>query len=73
MSVSILPGTDKKSVFYSFMEIGDLVYYTPDGGSTWMFARIEGFTRGYNGTPEEITLSLNNKSFITTSLRNIRY
>ena len=72
MSFSILPGVDKKSAHYKFMERGDLVYYVPNK-NTRIFATVEAFIRDDYGTPEEIDLRLADGTTVTTSIKNILY
>lgn len=72
-TVSVLLDNDEKSVHYSFMERGDLVYYRePETGSRIM-ATIIDFTCDDRGQPDEVTISLSDGTWIETSIRNITY
>ena len=64
---------EPKIIYYSFMEIGDLVYYTPPGSKEKVTATVEYFTTDDNGTPAEVTITTAKGEEITTTIKHITY
>ena len=71
--VSVLPGTSEQFNFFSFMEIGDLIYYTPPGSGKTVTATVVDFTIDDQGRPKHIYLKLADGSVTETTISRIRY
>ena len=72
-SETVISREEPKTVYYSFMEIGDLVYYTPPGSKEKITATVQYFTRDENGTPQEVTITTAKGEEITTTIKHITY
>lgn len=70
---TIISFEEPKSRYYSFMESGDLVYYTPPGSAEKITATVDSFTRDKNGTPDEVTVITAAGETITTTIQRITY
>ena len=71
--IVIIPEEKYKPSYYRFMEMGDLVYYTPPGSTAKVTATVEYFTRDDNGTPQEVTITTSAGEQITTTIKHITY
>lgn len=72
-SDTIISFEEPKSNFYSFMERGDLVYFTPPGSNRRITATIEFFTTNENGTPDYIEIRTAAGELIETTIKHISY
>lgn len=70
---TVISFEEPKSRYYSFMERGDLVYYTPPGSNEKIMATVESFTTDETGTPEEVTINTTGGEMITTTIKRITY
>ena len=70
---TVISFEEPKTAYYSFMEMGDLVYYTPPGSKEKITATVEYFTRDDNGTPAEVTITTAKGEEITTTIKHITY
>lgn len=71
--IVIIPEEKYKPSYYRFMEMGDLVYYTPPGSKERITATVEYFSRDENGTPQEVTITTGTGEEITTTIKHITY
>lgn len=71
--IYIIPEEEQHPAYYRFMEMGDLVYYTPPGSKERITATVEYFTRDDNGTPQEVTITTAKGEEITTTIKHITY
>ena len=70
---AVISFEEPKTTYYAFMEMGDLVYYTPPGSKEKITATVEYFTRDDNGTPLEVTLTTSTGEKVNTTIKHITY
>ena len=70
---TVISFEEPKITHYSFMERGDLVYYTPPGSNKTIMATVEYFTRDDTGTPYEVTVTTATGEEINTTIKHITY
>lgn len=70
---TVISFEEPKASYCTFMEMGDLVYYTPPGSKERITATVEYFTRDDNGTPAEVTITTAKGEEITTTIKHITY